>query len=638
MKYVKLFLFLSTFLLSMQLLADNKYAVSEIPSQLLENAHAVVRYDYLKFETKGDHKGTKTFKYAITILNENGLYYTHVTVPYDKDHKLVSFVGKIYDANGTLIKVLDAAEDIIDMSNIPFGTLFTDSRVKIADMLVAKFPFTIEVEYIQKVKDLLFFPTFLFQPNNETSVEQSIFEIVIPEGSSFRFKEFNFEGKLDSIKEGKVLRYIWTETNLNAFEDEVYSFPFDKSLSRIITTANTVNFYNYIGKISTWEEFGKWVSRINDVDRELPLELKTEINELVKNASTELEKIQLIYKYVQSNTRYVNISYNIGGLRPQPPSTVYHLGYGDCKALTMYTMELLKITGIKSHYTLVKSGNSNTDIHISLPSFQFNHAILCVPQAEDTIWLECTSQTLPFGFLGSFTDDRHVLLITEKGGKIAKTSSYGVNDNKRFMTAEIDLQKSGDADAKLSFHYKGLEYDKVDFDQLIEAGNSYQKDWLYESLELSSFTITELEFKEDRKTVPEANITMNLDIKSFLSSGSHTMYFRPNMSLKWLNIPAIDSNRKTNLYFEDDYQDSISIVYTVPYGAEIDYLPSDKNETSDFGEYHCYFERLEKKVFRYTRSLKIHKGNYPPEKFNEYVAFVRKVVKADKELVILKKT
>ncbi|MBT4969196.1 MAG: DUF3857 domain-containing protein, partial [Bacteroidetes bacterium] len=270
MKYVKLFLFLSTFLLSMQLLADNKYAVSEIPSQLLENAHAVVRYDYLKFETKGDHKGTKTFKYAITILNENGLYYTHVTVPYDKDHKLVSFVGKIYDANGNVIKVLDAAEDIIDMSNIPFGTLFTDSRVKIADMLVAKFPFTIEVEYIQKVKDLLFFPTFLFQPNNETSVEQSIFEIVIPEGSSFRFKEFNFEGKLDSIKEGKVLRYIWTETNLNAFEDEVYSFPYEKSLSRIITTANKVNFYNYIGKISTWEEFGKWVSRINDVDRELP--------------------------------------------------------------------------------------------------------------------------------------------------------------------------------------------------------------------------------------------------------------------------------------------------------------------------------------------------------------------------------
>src|SRR5690606_23018383 len=59
----------------------------------------------------------------------------------------------------------------------------------------------------------------------------------------------------------------------------------------------------------------------------------------------------------------------------------------------------------------------------------FNHAILCIPQKNDTIWLECTSKDLPTNFLSSFTEDRYALMITPNGGVLVKTPLYDTSSN-----------------------------------------------------------------------------------------------------------------------------------------------------------------------------------------------------------------
>lgn len=43
----------------------------------------------------------------------------------------------------------------------------------------------------------------------------------------------------------------------------------------------------------------------------------------------------------------------IGGFQPFEADFVDRVKYGDCKALTNYTMALLKATGINSFYTVV---------------------------------------------------------------------------------------------------------------------------------------------------------------------------------------------------------------------------------------------------------------------------------------------
>ena len=57
----------------------------------------------------------------------------------------------------------------------------------------------------------------------------------------------------------------------------------------------------------------------------------------------------------------------------------------------------------------------------AFPANNFNHVILCVPGQKDSIWLECTSNTASFAELGTFTENRNALLITENGGVLVPT-------------------------------------------------------------------------------------------------------------------------------------------------------------------------------------------------------------------------
>jgi hypothetical protein len=53
--------------------ADIKYNTSDIPTELLENAKAVVRYENVEFEVISPEKALQKVIFAITIVNKNGL-------------------------------------------------------------------------------------------------------------------------------------------------------------------------------------------------------------------------------------------------------------------------------------------------------------------------------------------------------------------------------------------------------------------------------------------------------------------------------------------------------------------------------------------------------------------------------------
>ena len=198
--------------------------------------------------------------------------------------------------------------------------------------------------------------------------------------------------------------------------------------------------YGRAGSFDTWKSYGDWHYAVNQDKVVLPAEEQKKVDRLVKDLIDPRKKIEVLYNYMQSKTKYVNVSIDEGGLIPYPASYVCENGYGDCKALTIYMKALLKQAGIESNYCLVNAGDRAKHIISSLPSQQFNHVILGVPLGQDTVWLENTNQQIPTGYLGSFTQDRLVLWVDQDNSQLVKTPKLNFDDVEESQAFKYELQ------------------------------------------------------------------------------------------------------------------------------------------------------------------------------------------------------
>jgi hypothetical protein len=605
-----------------------QYALDSIPSKLRIGADAVVRTEQMVFTILEAGKAIERVKIAITLLNENASEYRYASVPYDKFNKIKYVKASVYDEKGRLVKIIKPSE-ILDMSAISGGVFYSDDRVKLIIFPLMKYPFTIEYEYETSVKSILNYPSWSFQDSPDVSVEKSGIQFIVPKNMSIRFKELNLKYKVDSISIKDKFIYTWQEDNIPTVKTNSYGIPFANRNPRLLAAPFTFEYDGYAGSMKSWKSLGEWNQKIIEGRDVLPDAEIAKIKDLVKDISDERLKVKAVYEYMQSRTRYVAISLGIGGLQPFEAKLVTEKGYGDCKALTNYTMALLKSIGIKSYYALVKSG-SFEHIDPNFVSNQFDHVILCVPQPNDTVWLECTSQSLPFNYLSDFTSDRHVLLTTPGGGELAHTPDFKRGENVYKFKGVVNIDKLlNTTTASFTYYSSGIFYGKNDF--LAQQSEDEIKRHLNESLSIPTFQVTKVAYHETKTEKPSSQLEFDMDIRDFTVRSSSRIYFTPCISKTdyLLNEPIA-------IQISTSYNYTDSLVYKIPSGYQVDYLPQNQKIETAFGVYSYSLSTNNDKVVFY-RALELQKGKYPSSQFNEFYTFINAIAKSDRERVILKK-
>jgi hypothetical protein len=155
------FLFFVTCAISFSSIAgDPKYPVSDLPEEMTRGMYAVIRDKEVRFEINSVSSSTLYYRIAITILNSNAKSSASEVIWYDKLRTVKSFKAVSYDAAGNVIKKLKQNE-IRDQSAYDGYSLFSDGRLKIADLSQGTYPYTVEFEYEIEQKTSLFYSGFL---------------------------------------------------------------------------------------------------------------------------------------------------------------------------------------------------------------------------------------------------------------------------------------------------------------------------------------------------------------------------------------------------------------------------------------------------------------------------------------------
>lgn len=628
---ILLFALLSTSLFAQK----NKYLVSQIVDSLTTNANAVVRLNQLDITISSQRKMSIYIKRVVTVINKNGIGAINAVSGYDKTSSINNIEAIIYDAFGNEIKKIKR-KDFKDQSAVDGSTLFSDNRVVFLDYTPITYPFTVEFTCLSETSNTAAIPKWFPIANYFTSVEKSNLNVYYPSNLGFKKKEFNFLNFQIKKTVDSSSQLSYNVENIVAQKPEDMSPDFQNIYPRVIMGLEIFNLEGVDGTAKNWKEYGQWFSeKILLGTDNLSDETISKIKILVGTETDPIKKAKIVYKYVQNKSRYISVQVGIGGFKPMLANDVDRLSYGDCKALSNYTRALLSAVNVPSFYTELYGDSDITDIESDFSSLQGNHVILAIPNKNEYVFLECTSQDAPFGFQANFTDDRNVVVIKPDGGEIIRTKNYEEQDNTQLSKGNYSISETGDFSGEISIVSQGTQYGKKYY---LEKLSPSEKEEHYKNYwdNINNLKINKTSFLNDKEKIV---FTENAQISAvnYGAISGNKILFIVNAFNQYSGNLKKSRNRQTPFEIQRGFIDNDEITIAVPNGFLIEALPDNVDITTKFGVYKTEIIKKDETNLVYKRSFLLKKGLYPKEEYEEFRFFIEKIKKNDNSKIVITK-
>ncbi|TCN63875.1 DUF3857 domain-containing protein [Acetobacteroides hydrogenigenes] len=587
----------------------------------------VVKYNSICVVEAGKFSQIDTI--IIQINNRIGEDYTHVAIPYSKTYKISDIDAWITNSAGNRIRSLKSS-DITTRSAISNISLYEDDFVKEFQLKHNVYPYQIAYTYKATCKDYIDFTRWTPIIDNRVPTRAAHLTMVVPKNLPMKKYAYNVvHSKVDTTSNGVILQ--WDACYPNVLKSEIYAKPLDSYFPFVAATPLHFS-YGVEGCTHSWQSFGEWQNQLQKGLEVLPEKEKNHIKQLTEGVTDKKEIVKILYHYLQDNTRYINVSIGIGGMKPYPASYVAQNKYGDCKALSNYMRAILRCAGIDSHYVLVNAGNQPSDLIRDFVSSQFNHAIVAVPLEKDTLWLETTSNINPFGYMGTFTQNREALLISENASRIVKIPSLQDSDSFTSRRMKFDLQTDGNASTAISFSFRGRDFEL--FNQLNSELNTDEQDKIIrEYMHFSNYEVKEWLLKKPHRDTARIELHSTLNLYKILKPLAGDYYF----GLYPSRIPAFVPVNARKLPVNIPYPicNSDTLIYTIPQGYKVTSNLNGISLKSRFGSYELAFT-YSKGELLVAKKVILKPAHYQLEEYPELYRFIQEIKEAEKRAIVLK--
>jgi uncharacterized protein DUF3857/transglutaminase superfamily protein len=621
-------------LLTPVLLFAQQFNVLLIPDSLKKNANVVKRYEEKIVEIKSPGKLVEKERHVYTVLNEEASKYGSYTTSYDKFTNINYVSCTLYNAMGKEQKRIKK-KDMEDRSSFDGFSLMTDARYKTTDFYCRDYPYTVDYEEEDETDGVLGFDSWFPASAADMAVEYSKYVIIAPKDYLVRYKPLHcsIQPVITETQDKKI--YTWEIKNVPAKFTESMGPSWSEIAPYVLMGPSDFEAEGYKGNMNTWESYGKFIYELAKGRDVLPDETKRKVHELTDNLKDPKQKIIVLYDYLQKNTHYISIQLGIGGWQPFDAAFVATKRYGDCKALSNYMVALLKEAGISGKTVDIRAGANAASINKDFPSFQFNHMIACVPMAHDTVWLECTSESLPAGYLSSFTANRYAILVDETGGKLVHTPKYTYSDNSEIRKINASVNEEGNLSAVVNTVYKAEKQDRLE--QLI---NGLSKDKMLEHLkneiDLPTYDILKFNYTQQKDALPSVNESLDLTAANYAQVSGRRLFIVPDVLTRSSVKLKQDEERKFEVKLDNEFSDIDSVEIKIPPGFQPEAVPQETKIDSKFGKYTSSVKVMPDKIL-YYRSHEQYSGRFPASDYNDLVKFYEQIYKADRAKVVLVK-
>jgi tetratricopeptide (TPR) repeat protein len=413
--------------------------------------------------------------------------------------------------------------------------------------------------------------------------------------------------------------YTWRTSNLkHASQDDQDSKEQDAQTPAVQLTT----FRN-------WDEVARWYRDLQQGRVAATPEIRAKALELTRGATSDAEKIQLLYSYVATQFRYIGIAFGIGRYQAHSAADVLGNGYGDCKDKDTLLSALLAASGIKSYPALLNSSRS-VDPDIPSPS-QFDHVITVVPQDKGLLWLDTTTEIAPEGYLTSDLRNKLALMIPDAGpAQLIKTPAAPPYDTSYDFQITGKLTDVGTLEAQVDASVRG------DMEYLLRSALHGMPMTLWPNL-VQAFagnmgfpgTVDSAMVSSPEDTAQPLHMSYGYTRPDYIDWAKKQM----SPPLPHLTMPDLPAEGTTDspIALQAPGRYSFDAKIELPAGF-MPQLPAPVDVKQDFAEYHASYS-LEGNTLHAQRTLAIHMKEIPQFRREEYLA-LRKAVTEDEQFFI----
>ncbi|MEM9022931.1 MAG: transglutaminase domain-containing protein, partial [Bacteroidota bacterium] len=391
------------------------------------------------------------------------------------------------------------------------------------------------------------------------------------------------------------------------------------------------NVLSDVGGLYAW-----YRSLVEDVNTAVSPEIRQLSDSLTGGLSTDREKVQAVFDWVQDNIKYVAFEDGMSGFIPREASKVCSKRYGDCKDMTSITTELLKAANIPAYLTWIGS----RDIPYSyseLPTPMVdNHMIAAVKLDGEFVFLDATSQYTPIGFPTAFIQGKEALVgVGSENFELVQVPEVAMERNSYRDSIVLEVNGAeviGTAEARFS------GYQKVDMVRPFNARPvNKQKDFIqarlikgHNKFRLDDFSVTGADNK-----ATDFQVDYRFTVPDYAKNIGSAVYINLNLDKTLYNEQIDPQVRKLPIEVKYKTVEEFITDLRIPEGYRVDYLPKDQEFRNEAFGFSMQYRQEDGRVIL-TKRIYSNTLVVQPEQFEAWNQMIESIDQAYNEVVVLK--
>jgi hypothetical protein len=573
------------------------------------------------------------------ILSENASLFSEKNVYYSGLIKINSLSGKTIVYNGSKEKIFKNLETE-DKDAVEPGIFYDDLKMK-----RIQFPNVVKgarmiLDYQSEYKEPNMFGPINFSA--EYPVIESACTVILPSNIEIDYKLIGIDEKDLEFKKTagtKETVYSWkckSQKEMDYFSDGpnpkkytpqlvilVRQYPLSSQVKKI--KPGTKGLYEWCYSFSS-------KARQNESNLLRPL-----VDSLTANAKSEKQKSEKIFYWVQDNIRYLAFEDGYGGYIPRHAEDIYQKRYGDCKDMANLLTTMHTMAGIKSYLVWI----GTRDIPYSLEQVPlpcaFNHMISVANIGSEWIYLDATGKYTNHGFPTDMIQAKEALISINKDSSLTLVVPE-VDLSRNVNRHDLDLALSDNvlkgkgkrtitglpkANFLVSYHYVQSSDRNTFWSNNLRYGNN--------KCESSNYLVETPDY-----TSPEFIVSFDVSMPDYVLKVNDETFVNLNLKKDFFDGKIEDLTRKVSIQLEMKHSTEQHYSLKIPEGYTVSYLPEKVTYQHPLFNFEVWYEKKSNSIV-YHKKININTMEIKPENFNDWNEMVRKLNKAYKESITLKK-